>query len=54
MALNDGTSLIYATIIENQADGFDENNYDFQMIVPENATDGFNGATAYYLYVEIS
>lgn len=54
MALYDGTSIIYATILENDADGFDENNYDFQMIVPENGANGFSGATAYYIYVEVN
>ncbi len=53
MALYDGTNMVYATIInENQA-GYNGVAYDFQMIVPENGAASFQGATAYYLYVEI-
>ncbi len=46
-------NLIYSTIIETNLVGFDSNTYDFQMIVPEVGYDGFSGATAYYLYVEL-
>lgn len=53
MALYDGTSVIYATILENDLAGYDGQTYDFQMLVPENGSQGFVGATAYYLYVEI-
>jgi len=49
-----GGNLIYATILEQDATGFDNSTYDFQMIVPENGAEGFSGATAYYLYVELS
>lgn len=52
--LDDGSSLIYATILEQDIPGFDGNDYDFQMIVPENASIYFNSATPYYLYVELS
>ncbi len=48
------SNLIYSTVIENNVAGFDSITYDFQMIVPEIGYDGFNGATAYYLYVELS
>lgn len=54
MVLTDTTSLVYATIIEDQSSGFDENNYDFQMLVPENGAQGYSGATAYYVYVEVN
>jgi hypothetical protein len=53
MSLYDGTSIIFATIVENDATGFDDNNYDFQMIVPENGAPSFTSSTAYYLYVEL-
>ncbi|MFA5764433.1 MAG: hypothetical protein WC915_06515 [archaeon] len=53
MALYDGTSVIYATILENDLAGYDGQTYDFQMLVPENGSQSFVGATAYYLYVEI-
>jgi len=52
--LYDGASLVYSTIIENRIQGFDSNNYDFQMIVPENGSVSFTGASAYYLYVEVN
>ena len=52
-ALYDGANIVYATTIENRVAGFDSNNYDFQMIVPENGAPGFTSATAYYLYLEI-
>jgi hypothetical protein len=53
MALYDGTSIIYATILENDLAGYDGQTYDFQMLVPENGSQGFTGATPYYLYVEL-
>jgi hypothetical protein len=54
IALHDETSIVYATIIEDQSQGFDENSYDFQMIVPEYGLEGFSGSTAYFIYVEVS
>jgi hypothetical protein len=53
MALYDSTSIIYATILEDNLPGYDGQSYDFQMLVPENGSQGFTGATAYYLYVEL-
>jgi hypothetical protein len=53
MALYDGYNMVYATIMEPRRTGYNGQNYDFQMIVPENGAPGFTGATAYYLYVEI-
>lgn len=53
MALYDGTSIIYATILEDNLVGYDGQPYDFQMLVPENGSQGFTGATPYYLYVEL-
>lgn len=54
MVLYDGTAnIVYATIIEEDEVGYDGETYDFQMIVPENGTPGFNSATAYYLYIEL-
>ncbi len=54
MVLDDGSNIVYSSIIEDQSDGFDENDYDFQMLVPENGAEGFSGATAYYVYVEVN
>jgi hypothetical protein len=53
MALFDESNIVYATILENDMNGYNSLNYDFQMIVPENGNSSFSGATAYYLYVEI-
>jgi len=53
VALYDSTSIIYATILEDNRVGYDGQSYDFQMLVPENGSAGFTGATAYYLYVEL-
>jgi hypothetical protein len=53
MALYDGASMVYATILNQNHGGYNGQNYDFQMLVPENGAASFSGATAYYLYVEI-
>jgi hypothetical protein len=53
MALYDTTNIIYTTILENKLTGYDGQAYDFQMLVPENGSQGFTGATPYYLYVEL-
>jgi len=54
ITLYDGSNIVYATILEDDEVGYDGNNYDFQMLVPERGDPGFSGATAYYLYIEIS
>ncbi|MBD3252823.1 hypothetical protein GF386_03770 [Candidatus Pacearchaeota archaeon] len=53
VALHDGSDIIYAALSEQSEVGFDGNNYDFQMIVPEDATPGSSTRTAYYLYIEL-
>jgi hypothetical protein len=50
--LTDG-SIVYATILEQDKQGFDNESYDFQMIVPENGAQGFKSSTAYYFYAEL-
>jgi len=52
--LHDGASIVYASVLEDNEDGFDENNYDFQMIVPENASETWDSSIPYYIYVELS
>ena len=54
MALYDGASIVYATIMEDNEVGYDGGSYDFQMLIPENGSSGFSGATAYYMYVELN
>ncbi len=55
--LYDNTSLVYATIIEQDIPGYrnDSSNttYDFQALVPESALPGPQGQVTYYFYVEI-
>jgi len=55
MALHETTGLntIYAAIIDDNEIGYNNKNYDFQMIVPENGNSSFSGATAYYIYVQL-
>jgi hypothetical protein len=53
VALYDNSNMIYATLLEENVAGYNNENYDFQMIVPEIGLADFSGATAYYLYVEI-
>ncbi len=53
--LHDGTNTVYTTIIENNGWGYHTNTiYDFQMLVPENASDSWEGSTPYYFYVELT
>ena len=52
--LYDDASIVYATVLEDDEGGFDGNTYDFQMIVPENASETWDSSIAYYLYVELS
>jgi len=56
--LYDGTNhtngnIVYATILEQDLYGFDNETYDFQMIVPENGAQGFKSSTPYYFYTEL-
>ena len=44
-------SMLYTTILENSVLGFDNNRYDFQMIVAEDETK--QTATTYYFYLEL-
>lgn len=53
IALYSNPSIIYATILENDIVGFDGNRYDFQMLIPENGSASWEGAVAYYIYVEL-
>ena len=53
--LHDKTNVVYATIIEQNALGFNPNQtYDFQMILPENGQESWSSSTAYYFYVELT
>ncbi len=52
--LHDGSDIIFTTILEEDRQGYDGNDYDFQMIIPEVALSTWSSSTAYYLYVELS
>ena len=59
IVLYDGTNvsngnIVYATPLEQDAYGFDNSSYDFQMIVPEVGLSSWTGSTAYYFYVELT
>jgi hypothetical protein len=53
MVLQDGSNIIYSSMLENRTYGFNGQFYDFQMIVPENALPGLQSSTAYYFYLEL-
>jgi hypothetical protein len=60
MLLYDGSTdtdgkLIYVTFIDttNRYGYRNDTNYDFQMILPENASSSAPGSTPYYFYVEL-
>ncbi len=51
--LTDGSNLVYTALIENSTYGFNGNFYDFQIIVAENALEGYQASIPYYFYVEL-
>jgi hypothetical protein len=59
MVLYDGTTLtngnvVYSTILETDKSGYNNQTYDFQMILPERGLDGWQSSTPYYFYLELS
>ncbi|OIO61813.1 hypothetical protein COY26_04315 [Candidatus Woesearchaeota archaeon CG_4_10_14_0_2_um_filter_33_10] len=57
--LYDGTDyqngdIVYATNLEQDAAGYNNNQFDFQMIIPEVALPAWDSSTAYYFYVELT
>jgi hypothetical protein len=51
--LYDGTSIVYASVISQDAVGFDAAPHDFEMIVGEDGHNGDSNPTPYYFYVEL-
>ncbi|MEM2121279.1 MAG: hypothetical protein QXU20_01295 [Candidatus Woesearchaeota archaeon] len=50
--LSDGTNIIFTTLLENKSIGFNNQRFDFQMILPESKI--LSAAnTAYYFYLEL-
>ena len=50
--LYDNSYLIYTTFIDDNTQGFNYNDYDFQMIVPERGVAGYPNER-YYFYMEL-
>lgn len=50
---NTSNKLVYTSIIEQDALGFDNQQWDFEMIVGENGHSGDSTTTMYYFYVEL-
>lgn len=50
--LYDSSYLIYTTFIDDNTQGFNYNDYDFQMIVPERGVAGYPNER-YYFYMEL-
>jgi len=48
--MSDGRNVVYVTLLENNAAGFDNSQYDFQAIVPDDPT---ATTTTYYFYAEL-
>ena len=53
IVIYDGTTVLFATNLEQHVAGYDLSKYDFQIILPENGTVGFSSFTPYYFYVEL-
>jgi len=47
-----GSNIIYTSILEKDKEGFDGDNYDFEMIVTENGHGNDTTSTTYYFYIE--
>ena len=46
-------SVVFASIINNDANGFDSKTHDFEMLVPENGHNGDTSPTTYFFFVEL-
>ena len=51
--LYDGNTMLYTGLIENNAIGFNNQTYDYQLLLAENAAEGNQPATPYYFYIEL-
>jgi len=49
--LNDGASMVYATLLETGLDGFNKQKYNFQLILPEKGIP--SAPTTYYFFAEL-
>ncbi|MBW2971604.1 hypothetical protein KY359_01080 [Candidatus Woesearchaeota archaeon] len=53
LLLYDGSYMVYAALLEDAITGFDGNQYDFQMLVPDSGLEGSQTPETYYFYVEL-
>ncbi len=53
VVLYDGANVIYSSLLEDSEAGFNNQEYDYQMILPDNALEGDQPNTAYYFYIEL-
>lgn len=53
LADTDG-DIVYTSILNNDATGFDNRSHDFQLIVAENGTNANTQTTMYYFWVELA
>lgn len=52
--LTDRTNLIYSTLLENKIQGFNNQLYDFQLIVPDYGSEAITTSVPYYFFIELS
>ncbi|MFC1705174.1 hypothetical protein ACFLZ6_02505 [Nanoarchaeota archaeon] len=45
--------IIYGALIENSTAGYDGNDYDFQILLPQSGLEGSQSNVAFYFYVEL-
>ena len=52
-SLKEGTNLVWAGLVSEDGDSFHNKAVDYQMILPENGTDGETATQAYNLWIEL-
>ncbi len=51
--LHDGTTTVFASLLENDMSGFDSTSHDFEMLVLEDGHAGNVATTPYFFYIEL-
>jgi hypothetical protein len=51
--LSDTSNMIYTSVLEQKAVGFDNRPHDFEMLVGENGHGGDMNPTTYFFYLEL-
>lgn len=51
--LHDGTTTVFASLLEKDMSGFDGASHDFEMLVLEDGHSGDTSTTPYYFYIEL-